>query len=175
VVVEPGANIVIDDLELRALDTPGHADHHFAYLCEDICFSGDVGGVRLPGTDFLCVPTPPPEFHLGKWRDTLTLLRATPFRRIAPTHFGIFEDGKAHLEMLARGLDELEQFIEHVMPGDPPIEEVSARYQEWANQRYASHGITGETLEAWELANPSWMSPAGIQRYWRKHRMVIPG
>jgi hypothetical protein len=55
------------------------------------------------------------------------------------------------------------------MPGDPPIEEITARYQEWANQRYASHGIAGETLAAFELANPSWMSPAGIQRYWRKH------
>jgi glyoxylase-like metal-dependent hydrolase (beta-lactamase superfamily II) len=171
VVIEPGTKFVIDGLEFQALDTPGHADHHFAYLLEDICFSGDVGGVRMPGGDYVCVPTPPPEFHLGNWRETLNQLRATQFRRIAPTHFGIFEDGKAHLEVLERRLNELADFIERVMPGDPPIEEIDMRYREWAKERYAANGITGERMAAFELANPASMQPAGIQRYWRKHRM----
>ena len=174
VVNPPGAKIEIGGLEFLALDTPGHADHHFAYLLEDICFSGDVGGVRLPGPDYLCIPAPPPEFHLGKWRDTLAKLRAVKFRRIAPTHFGIFEDVEKHLEMLDRGLEELSEFIERVMPGDPPIEEIERRYREWMGKRYASHGVDGQRLHAYEVANPSWMAPSGIQRYWRKHRMNQP-
>lgn len=174
IVTPPDTKIEIDGLEFLALDTPGHADHHFAYLFEDICFSGDVGGVRLPGSDYLCVPAPPPEFHLGKWRDTLTRLRAAKFRRIAPTHFGIFEDAEKHLEMLGRGLEELSEFIERVMPGDPPIEEINRQYQEWTAQRYSSSGIHGPQLEAYEIANPSWMSPSGLQRYWRKHRVSPP-
>jgi glyoxylase-like metal-dependent hydrolase (beta-lactamase superfamily II) len=174
VVNQPGTMIEIDGLEFLAIDTPGHADHHFAYLLEDICFTGDVGGVRLPGPDFLCVPTPPPEFHLGKWRDTLATLRRIQFRRIAPTHFGIFEDVEKHLAMLERGLEELSEFIEKVMPGDPPIEEINRRHQEWTAQRYAAHRIGGQLREAYEIANPSWMSTTGIQRYWRKHRMAQP-
>jgi glyoxylase-like metal-dependent hydrolase (beta-lactamase superfamily II) len=170
VVTQPGTKIEIDGLEFLALDTPGHADHHFAYLFEDICFCGDVGGVRLPGPDYICVPAPPPEFHPGKWRDTLVKLRAVKFRRIAPTHFGIFEDVEKHLEMLERGLEDLSEFIERVMPGDPPTEEIKLQYQEWMDKRYASHGVDGQRLEAYEIANPSWMSPSGIQRYWRKHR-----
>jgi glyoxylase-like metal-dependent hydrolase (beta-lactamase superfamily II) len=174
VVTQPETKIEIDGLEFLAVDTPGHADHHFAYLVGDICFTGDVGGVRLPGPDYLCVPTPPPEFHLGKWRETLATLRAMKFRRIAPTHFGIFEDVAKHLEMLERGLEELSEFIEKVMPGDPPIEEIMRRYQEWTAAHYASHGIEGRLREAYETANPAWMAPAGIQRYWRKHRMNQP-
>ncbi len=38
------------------------------------------------------------------------------------TPSGMFEDVEKHLEMLARGLEELFEFIERVMPGDPPIE-----------------------------------------------------
>jgi glyoxylase-like metal-dependent hydrolase (beta-lactamase superfamily II) len=174
VVDQPGTKIEIDGLEFLAIDTPGHANHHFAYLVGDICFTGDVGGVRLPGPDYLCVPTPPPEFHLGKWRETLATLRALKFKRIAPTHFGIFEDAAKHLEMLDRGLEELSEFIEKVMPGDPPIEEINLAHQQWTAGRYASHGVEGGLREAYETANPAWMAPTGIQRYWRKHRMNPP-
>lgn len=38
------------------------------------------------------------------------------------TPSGMFEDVEKHLEMLDRGLEELFEFIERVMPGDPPIE-----------------------------------------------------
>src|SRR6185503_1212923 len=52
-VVEDGEEIVIDELRFTPINTPGHAGHHYAYLfrskdhTEDICFSGDVGGVRI--------------------------------------------------------------------------------------------------------------------------------
>src|SRR3989304_3051866 len=48
--------IAIGDLRFIPIDTPGHAEHHYAYLFEDICFSGDVGGVRIPGYQYLRVP-----------------------------------------------------------------------------------------------------------------------
>ncbi|HEY3897153.1 MAG TPA: MBL fold metallo-hydrolase [Chthoniobacter sp.] len=169
VVESDGAKITVGDLELLAIETPGHADHHFAYVVEDLCFAGDVAGVRLPGSDYVSVPTPPPEFHLGKWRDTLTKLRTLEIRRIAPTHFGIFESPAKHLEMLATGLDALAKFIEEVMPGNPLPEEISQRYQEWMNEQYALHHVGGDELNAYEFASPWWMSPGGIQRYWRKY------
>src|SRR5688500_5608127 len=40
---------VIGNLGFLPINTPGHAEHHYAYIFEDICFSGDVGGVRIPG------------------------------------------------------------------------------------------------------------------------------
>src|SRR5574341_2172185 len=41
--------IEIGKLGFLPINTPGHAEHHYAYLFEDICFSGDIGGVRIPG------------------------------------------------------------------------------------------------------------------------------
>ncbi len=67
-VLNDGEAVNIQGLNIRPIDTPGHADHHFAYIIEDICFSGDIGGVRLTNTHHIRLPMPPPEFHPGKWR-----------------------------------------------------------------------------------------------------------
>jgi glyoxylase-like metal-dependent hydrolase (beta-lactamase superfamily II) len=162
--------ITIGSRRFTALDTPGHADHHLAYLHEDTCFSGDVGGVRLPGFSHLRVPMPPPEFHIEKWRQSLAKLQSEGFARIAPTHFGIFDDPAAHFSQLSRELDLVEEFLQQVMPGDPTIEEINQRFLDWTETRSASYGLNAEEMLAYETANPSWMSAAGMQRYWRKYR-----
>jgi glyoxylase-like metal-dependent hydrolase (beta-lactamase superfamily II) len=162
--------IPIGGLSFTALDTPGHAEHHLAYRHDDTCFTGDVGGVRLPGLAYLQVPMPPPEFHLEKWRFSLDKLRSEKVRRIAPTHFGIFEDVETHLSLLARELDEVEAFLEQAMPADPPVEEINRLFVEWTQKHSASRGVSDADMRAYEAANPSWMSAAGMQRYWRKHR-----
>ena len=51
--------IVIGNLEFTPFNTPGHAEHHYSYLFKDVVFSGDVGGVRIPGYAYLRVPMPP--------------------------------------------------------------------------------------------------------------------
>ena len=48
-VVEDEETVVIEGLRFLGLDTPGHAYHHHVYLHEGVCFSGDIGGVRLAG------------------------------------------------------------------------------------------------------------------------------
>ena len=53
--------IVIGNLRFLPINTPGHAEHHYAYLFEGVCFSGDVGGVRIPGYQYLRIPMVPPE------------------------------------------------------------------------------------------------------------------
>ena len=119
--VQDGEVIEIGALRFRALDTPGHAYHHYAYIFEggaayndvadNVCFTGDVGGVRLPGPPHLRLPMPPPEFHLETWRSSIQRLGQEydngAFRRIAPTHFGIFDDPGWHLKAVADGLGEV--------------------------------------------------------------------
>ena len=45
---------------LSALFTPGHASHHVAYWAPELgaIFTGDVGGVRMPGSDYALPPAP---------------------------------------------------------------------------------------------------------------------
>jgi len=163
--------LAIEGLHFCTLDTPGHADHHFAYLFEDTLFTGDVGGVRLPGPLHVRVPMPPPEFHLEKWRNSLKRLRAARPQRLAPTHFGIYDDAERHFAALERGLDEVEAFMREVLPADPPVPVISDRFMAWTEARSLEQGVPHEALPPYEAANPSWMSATGMQRYWKKYRV----
>jgi glyoxylase-like metal-dependent hydrolase (beta-lactamase superfamily II) len=165
-----GDDIEIGGLRFRAVDTPGHADHHFAYLIDDLCFSGDIGGVRLGGFSHIRLPMPPPDLHIGKWRQSLGRLASLPIRRVAPTHFGIFEDAGWHLKAAAQALDEVDAWIEATMPLDPLVEELNEQFVAWARHRSLEAGVPPEVIDAYEAANPSWMSTFGIQRYWKKYR-----
>jgi glyoxylase-like metal-dependent hydrolase (beta-lactamase superfamily II) len=172
VVVEDGERLNLHGLRFQALDTPGHAEHHYVYLYENVCFSGDIGGVRLSGLPHLRLPMPPPEFHLEKWRASLERLSQASFSFIAPTHFGIYADTGWHLSTLARLLDDTERWMEASLPPDPPVEEINARFLEWTLGRGRTEGLTPAGQDAYEAANPSWMSGFGMQRYWRKHRGI---
>lgn len=169
-IVQDDDLIEIDGLQFRAIDTPGHANHHYAYLFEDLLFSGDAGGVRLPGPRHLRLPMPPPEFHLEKWRASVVRLGSVPFSRIAPTHFGIFSDPGWHLSALANVLNEVEGWMQSVMPANPSPGSLNEQFLEWTRQRSLDEGVGENLLPAYEAANPSWMSSQGIQRYWTKHR-----
>lgn len=165
-----GETLNIHGLEFTALETPGHAIHHFAYVFEDVCFSGDVGGIRLPGVRHLRLPLPPPDINLDAWRQSLDKLRQARFSRIAPTHFGMFDDPAWHLEALRNALDLTDAWLETVMPADPEVDEINRRFIAWTAERAAADGLSADLHQVYEAANPSWMSAAGMQRYWKKFR-----
>jgi glyoxylase-like metal-dependent hydrolase (beta-lactamase superfamily II) len=169
---EDGVEISIGVHRFLPINTPGHAEHHYAYLFEDLCFSGDVGGVRIPDYRYLRVPMPPPELHLGKWHESLSRLRKEDFTRLAPTHFGIFDDPEWHINQLEQELWAVEQWLEQVMPADPPVEQLRRQFAEWVEARCRQAGLSPDALRAFELANPLGMSADGLQRYWRKVRLA---
>jgi glyoxylase-like metal-dependent hydrolase (beta-lactamase superfamily II) len=171
-VIQDNDVITVDGMSFQATDTPGHADHHHVYLLEDTLFSGDIGGVRLAGTHHVRLPMPPPELNLIKWRHSLEQLKELKFTRIAPTHFGIFSDAQQHLSILEKELDDISAWVEAIMPGDPPVDEINHLLIDWYQQRAMQAGVPVEQLQGYESANPSWMSGYGIQRYWRKVRQV---
>jgi glyoxylase-like metal-dependent hydrolase (beta-lactamase superfamily II) len=171
VILQDQQEIVINGQHFCALDVPGHADHHFVYLFEDICFTGDVGGVRLPGRFHLRVPMPPPGFHLENWRTSLKILQATSSKRVAPMHFGIYDDAEEHWQILSLALDEVEEFMQNLLPSNPTEDEIKEQFGTWSFVRSKRQGLTDDELLVYEVANPTWMSAAGMQRYWKKYRL----
>jgi glyoxylase-like metal-dependent hydrolase (beta-lactamase superfamily II) len=169
-IAQDGQQIEIGGLRLVPIDTPGHAEHHFAYLFEDMCFSGDIGGVRIPGHPYLRVPMPPPELHIERWRASLRRLQSLRFGRIAPTHFGVFEDPEWQLKQVEKGLDGAERWLEVVMRDDPTVEDLRERFTAWMAEEAASNGLSTDVTEAYALANPPGMSADGLERYWRKFK-----
>ncbi|MBC7875543.1 MAG: MBL fold metallo-hydrolase [Anaerolineales bacterium] len=164
--------ILIGNLKFLVINTPGHADHHYSYQFEDICFSGDVGGVRIPGFQYLRVPMPPPELHFGKWRESITRLRELKFTKIAPTHFGIFDDAQWHLSELERNINETEKWLEEIMPADPSLDELREKFSAWMQEQSLTQNLSGDVIKAYSLANPLGMSADGLMRYWKKVKMA---
>jgi glyoxylase-like metal-dependent hydrolase (beta-lactamase superfamily II) len=162
--------IVVGNLRFLPIDTPGHAEHHYSYLFEDVVFCGDVGGVRIPGYPYLRVPMPPPELHIERWHESIARLRREKFARIAPTHFGLFDDPHWQLDEVEKGLDSASRWLEETMPADPPIEELRERFTAWMAAEGEKIGLDKAVAKAYELANPVGMSADGLQRYWRKVR-----
>jgi glyoxylase-like metal-dependent hydrolase (beta-lactamase superfamily II) len=173
-VLNDNDELVIGDLRFVALNTPGHAEHHYAYQFEDLCISGDIGAVRIPGYSYLRVPMPPPEFHLEKWRASVKRLQEAGFKRIAPTHFGIFDDVDWHLNATLKALDNVESWLLDNMPGDPPIDELKRRFVEAMDAQGRAQGLTEDVISAYRLANPLSMSVDGLVRYWKKYREGTP-
>ncbi|MCX6059482.1 MAG: MBL fold metallo-hydrolase [Chloroflexi bacterium] len=170
-VPQDGEEIIIGNLKFIAVNTPGHAEHHYAYLFEDVCFTGDVGGVRIPGYPYLRAPMPPPELHFGRWRESITRLRVLKFTRIAPTHFGIFDDADWQLNELQKNLDATEKWLEEIMPANPPVDELRAKLEGLMNEQCRAENLSEDVIQSYALANPIAMSADGLLRYWKKVRM----
>jgi glyoxylase-like metal-dependent hydrolase (beta-lactamase superfamily II) len=174
-VIEDNEVVEIDGLRLRALDTPGHANHHHVYIHDDIAFTGDIGGVRMPGTRCISLPMPPPEFILEKWYESLARLidefAQGSFTRLAPTHFGAFQDPAWHLAALGKALDEMKAWIEATLPVTPDDEALMEKYLKFVDRRFDQNELQESQRLAYEAANPSFMSVTGIRRYWKKYRL----
>jgi glyoxylase-like metal-dependent hydrolase (beta-lactamase superfamily II) len=170
-VPQDGQEIAIGSLRFLPIDTPGHAEHHYAYIFEGTCFSGDIGGVRIIPHSYVRIPMPPPELNLQKWRRSIARLRGESFERIAPTHFGIHEDAVWHLQTVERCLDEAERWLEQAMVGRPGIEDLRSAFTEWMTGQGALQDLPAIALQAYAFANPPGMSADGLFRYWNKVRL----
>jgi glyoxylase-like metal-dependent hydrolase (beta-lactamase superfamily II) len=171
-VPQDGEEIDVGGHRFVPIDTPGHAEHHYAYLFEGTCFSGDVGGVRVLPHRYLRVPMPPPELNLEKWRRSIARLRQEAFDRIAPTHFGMHPDPDWQLAAVEHGLDEAERWMEHAMQDQPAIEDLRTAFEKWMDAQGRHESLSDHALEAYRLANPPGMSADGLLRYWTKVRSI---
>jgi glyoxylase-like metal-dependent hydrolase (beta-lactamase superfamily II) len=167
---QDGELLYVDGLEILPIETPGHASHHFVYLYEGVCFSGDVGGVRMGGLSAIRAPMPPPEFNLETWRSSLDRLSTFSISAIAPTHFGIYPDPIHHIDMLRKYLDRVENWMQIYLPDCIEAANLRPHFETWTNQLAEEDHLDGWSLQAYELANPAFMSADGIFRYWRKFR-----
>jgi glyoxylase-like metal-dependent hydrolase (beta-lactamase superfamily II) len=179
VALEDEDTITLGDHTALALDTPGHASHHMSYVIGDTCFTGDLGGVRIPGETYVELPLAPPEIRLTHWRESLSRLHAAIDRHgishIAPTHFGVYDDVSAHLDRLSEAVDAADEWTASHLPdlADDP-EALEDAVSEWMHDLAITNGVDNEAWERYEMANPSWMAALGLRRYWRKHRDSPP-
>ena len=115
--------------------------------------------------------TPPPDFNLEAWLDSLRTIAAWRPGRLGLTHFGISPDPERHLEDLGAGLV---AWAEHArdslaVPGTDAekLKWFGDRLEQWLDGRVppdqARRFLDGAGVEAcWQ----------GLARYWRK--LAVP-
>lgn len=150
-----GMNFKIgEDLELKAVETLGHASHHMCYyepLSRGI-FTGDAAGVYLSATG-ITIPTTPPPFRLDMALSSLDKLADLKPMVLYYTHFGAADNALEKLKKYAerlklwakiarQAIEKGENFgaiIEKIFENDEPVKKARDYIR-------AHSGILGEAL-----------------------------
>ncbi|HYI24304.1 MAG TPA: MBL fold metallo-hydrolase, partial [Thermomicrobiales bacterium] len=169
--VADGERISIGNRLFRFAHTLGHASHHMIILNEQTgtLFTGDTGGVRVPGSDYVAAPIPPPEFDPDGWRASLAIMRDLAPSRLALTHFGIQGDVERHLGEIEPRLNELVALGEESGDTISDLDEMTRRMDAFQRAHLGPDG-TGEVIRRLNLANPDLLGAMGLERYLRKRR-----
>ncbi len=173
---EHGEVIEAAGLRFTAWYTPGHAVHHIAWEAslsegEAALFAGDVAGVRI-GSGPVVPPCPPPDIHVEDWQASIQLMRDLPVEHIYLTHFGLVANKQQHLNDLEARLLVSAEWMRPYAEANTPVEEVVPKFKAFALAELAAAGVDEEGLQRYDLANPAFMSVAGLMRYWKKVRGV---
>jgi glyoxylase-like metal-dependent hydrolase (beta-lactamase superfamily II) len=146
---------------LQCFPSPGHARHHVCYVAGDgTLYAGDAAGVRVAPDPIVLPPTPPPDYDLETWLETIGEIERRRPARLALIHFGVFDDVTRHLAELREGLHEWTAWVEEGITED--------EFDRRVRERLVADG-RGDA-EAYARAMPFWQSYAGLKRYWDKRR-----
>ncbi|MEO1256706.1 MAG: MBL fold metallo-hydrolase, partial [Bacteroidota bacterium] len=147
---------------------PGHAVHHIAWKIGDEIIAGDVAGVKI-GDALVVPPCPPPDIHVEDWQASIAILKAEQPKSLYLTHFGKVIAIENHLDELEQRLLAWAAWMKPHFEKDTPQPEIIPLFEAYVQQELHTAGITAPAdLERYEKANPSWMSVAGLMRYWKK-------
>ena len=144
-------------LGFRVAYTPGHASHHVSYLHPPTgrAFVGDAAAVRIPPSDFVLPPTPPPDIDLELWEDSIDSILDWQPDSLGLTHFGEISDPEDHLNVVRERLREQAE-----LAGKVGGEEFDERIRDQIVER-----ADPETAEALLQAVPPDQQWAGLDRY----------
>jgi len=158
----------IGNHQFRAVFTPGHAEHHACILFDGVCFSGDIGAIRIPGNRYIRIPMPPPELDLSKWVASLEIIKNIKPDRIAPTHFGIYADVDEHLNKALETIHEINDWIDKHLAKTLDNAILKLEFNDWMISQAKAENLSQEVIDSFALSNPLDMSVDGMIRYWTR-------
>lgn len=168
-IVSDGDVIRCGALEVRAIETPGHATHHHIYHWDDTVFGGDIAGVRL-GAGPPIPPFVPPELHVEAWLESIDKIRGLDASHLYLPHYGRVEASiPSHLDALEERVRRWSGwFRDRMQRGDDEPQLIPA-FAAYEAQDLRNGGGDDELIVDYETADPSYMAVAAALRYWRKY------
>jgi glyoxylase-like metal-dependent hydrolase (beta-lactamase superfamily II) len=168
-VLEGGETIDVAGRRFAVEYTPGHASHHVVYFDESdgTAYVGDVAGVRIPPTDLVQPPTPPPDIDVEAWIRSIDLVAEHEPRVLALTHFGAVEDPGPHLEQTKHALREQAELVRRLLEDLGDTDQAVRAFVEEVNRR-TEERCGAEMVRAFEVGSPVDQRWMGLCRYWQQ-------
>lgn len=111
-----------EELTLKFLDTPGHANHHFSiyHPLSNGIFSGDTAGIFYPqldreGIEFYLPTTSPNQFDPEKMLQSISTFKALEIDRIYFGHYGMSENPAEAFRQVESWLEVFVEEAKHVI------------------------------------------------------------
>ncbi len=171
-VLTDGESVIVGDTTITAWDTPGHARHHHAFVIGNACFTGDVAGMRLQGTDYISVTAAPPQFDPVAYVASVDRLAAAGFQQLYLTHFGGITDVAAHLALYRQRIQEVHEAVRRDHAAGLTPEQIRAQYQIREHALATAAGISETDWARLEQSNNSAMCADGVHLWVQKSSLV---
>jgi glyoxylase-like metal-dependent hydrolase (beta-lactamase superfamily II) len=168
-VTEDNEVVRVAPYDIRAIATPGHANHHHVYHWNDTVFGGDVAGVRIANGPPI-PPFVPPELHIESWRESLAKIRALNATTLYLPHFGKVSGSIAeHLDAVNERVSRWSEWFRDKIRTGGDEAQMARDFAELEHAELRAGGANPEAIEGYEAADPSYMAVAASLRYWRKY------
>lgn len=171
VVTDHGEKIKVGDTEFIGWHTPGHAVHHIAWQVGNNLFAGDVAGIKIEN-GLVMAPCPPPDIHIEDWMQSIELINGLNLQSLFLTHFGKVDQVNQHLNDLSTCLTNWAEWMKPYAIQNEDIQTIIPKFQAYIADQLRDFGLSESSIRQYETANPSWMSVAGLMRYWKKIKAV---
>jgi glyoxylase-like metal-dependent hydrolase (beta-lactamase superfamily II) len=164
-----GETIEVAGRKLAVEYTPGHASHHVVYFddSDGTAYVGDVAGVRIPPSDLVQPPTPPPDIDVPAWLRSIDLVAEHEPRCLALTHFGWVGDPVPHLERMKRALHEQAELARRLLDELGDTDEAAEAFVAEVD-RLTLERSGPEMAGAFQVGSPVEQRWMGLRRYWQK-------
>lgn len=168
ITLKDGEKVKVGNEVFTAIDTPGHARHHHAFACGNVCFTGDVAGVRLEQSDYLSVAAAPPQFDPLAYVESITRLHDQNFAKLYLTHFGEVTDVSHHLAQYALRVEQVHDSVRKMV--ECGLKDAGLRHSFTATESALAieAGVSDDLWQRYQLANHTGMCADGIALFVEK-------
>lgn len=161
---------LVPGTSLRAIESPGHAGTHIAYLDEasGTLFTGDVAHGRLAGSDVIVPTLSPIELDFGAWAESVSRLQALQPTALALPHGGLFTDASDHLNRIMDRIWHRIAIADKVLQSPDHVDDLAVALLSATRDEFVQEGGDVEAkLATMELCMPSFLGAQGIARWFK--------
>ena len=166
--VDHNETINIGNIEIKALHTPGHANHHIAWKYENNIFTGDIAGAKIDDGPVLPA-CPPPDINLVKWKQSLNIIKEHKPKRLYLTHFGKHKNISNHIQELQQELEIWSYWVKEKKDKILDNQSLVNEFNKFVYNNMKIKKIDDKLIYQYFAANPPYMSVSGLKRYWEKY------